>query len=131
MRSTNAYREERTIFTITDRAISPKKAHYEEALRRLPAAHRRAQSVAISHLHEQVSSAAQSAGLDSGPLKIGWKKGHAYLGIEHSPAGNRLFDAEYGTADEEPNPVLRTAAHAHHSAANALYGHHLRAGLGI
>lgn len=119
------------MFSIKDRAISPRKVHYEAALKRLPAAHAEAQAVAIDHLHRHVSSEAEAAGLDSRPLQIGWHKGRPYLGIAFSPAGDQLFDSEFGTSEEAPNPVLRTAITAHHPAANALYGHALRSRIGL
>lgn len=119
------------MFRITDRAISPHKARYQAALKRLPAAHVAAQSVAMTHLHEKVAQTAEEAGLDSSPLQVGWHKGRLHLGIEYGPAGDRLFDHEFGTPEQAPNPVLRTAVTAHHPAANALYGHTLRSRLGV
>jgi hypothetical protein len=119
------------VFTITDRAISPLKAHYAAALKRLPEAHRQATAVATTHLHGHVSQAIESAGLDPAPFQVGWRKGMPYLGIEPGPAGDRLFDHEFGTPDSGPSPVIRTAITRHHPAANALYGHALRSRLGI
>jgi hypothetical protein len=119
------------MFRIQDRAISPHKARYEAALKRLPAVHAEAQSHAISHLHSNVAAEAEEAGLDSVPFQIGWHKGVPHLGIEHSPAGDQLFDQEYGTSEEGPNPVLRQAITKHYPAANALYGQALRSRLGI
>lgn len=119
------------MFRIIDRAITPRKVHYQRALERLPEAHRHAQAIGISHLHNEASRAATEAGVDPAPLGIGWHRNHAYLGIERSPAGDTLFDSEFGTATQAPNPVLRTSISAAHSTASALYGHALRERLGI
>lgn len=119
------------MFRITDRAISPRKATFQTALKRLPAAHHVAQARAISHIHQQVTQAAEDAGLDSSPIRIGWHQSRAYLGIEHTPAGDQLFDHEFGTAEEGPSPTLRQAATAAHPAGSAIYHHSLRQRLGI
>jgi hypothetical protein len=119
------------VFKIVDRAISPRKAHYQAALKRLPAAHAEAQELAIGHLHSRVAAETEGAGLDSSPLQVGWHKGRPHLGIAFGPAGDKLFDNEFGTPEEAPNPVLRTAITAHHPEANAIYGHALRSRLGF
>lgn len=119
------------VFKINDRAITPRKAHFEAALRALPAVHREAQAIGAAHLHSEASQALAEAGMDPSPLKIGWQGTRVHLGIEHTPAGDRLFDHEFGTPDEAPNPIIRTTITAAHPQANALHSFHVRSRLGI
>lgn len=119
------------MFKIRDNAITPRKSLYENALRRLPEAHQAAQQAGISHLHGAMQQAAQDADLDPEPVKIGRKGPTLFVGIDETPAGNKLADNEFGMPDEAPNPVLRTAARAAHPEAQRRYSTVLRNGLGI
>lgn len=119
------------MFRIKDNAITPRKALYENARRLVPTAHEAAQQVAVAHLHGAVQQAAQDADLDPEPIKIGRKKNTLYIGIDQTPAGDKLADVEYGLPEEAPNPVLRTAARAAHPEAQRRYSTALRNGLGI
>jgi hypothetical protein len=119
------------VFKLTDRAIAPHKARFEEALRRLPAAHMQAQSEAITHLHSAAVSAADRSGLPAAPIQAYWKNGTAHVGIDHTEDGNKLFDHEYGTVDTSPQPVLRSAVRQVRPAAQLHYRFALRRELGI
>lgn len=119
------------MFKINARAITSRKAHYEAALKHLPEVHRQAQEIGAAHLHAHAAQALEEAGLDSSPLKIGWQGPRVHLGIEHTPAGDALFDHEFGTEEEAPTPIMRTAITAAHPAANALYSFHMRSRLVI
>jgi hypothetical protein len=130
LRSANADRR-RDVFTIKDRAIAPHKARFEEALRRLPAAHVTAQAEAITHLHEAAHNAAENAGLPTEPIHTFWRNGTAHVGIDDSTAGDKLFDHEYGNLEQGPQHVLRSAVKAVRPAAQLQYRLALRRELGI
>jgi hypothetical protein len=119
------------VFRITDRAIAPHKARFEEALRRLPAAHMTAQAEAITHLHEAAHNAADEAGLPTEPIHTFWQGGTAHVGIDNSPEGNQLFDHEFGNLEQGPQHVLRSAVKAVRPAAQLQYRLALRRELGI
>src|SRR5580692_4833118 len=97
------------VFTIKDDAVTPLKGHFQQAVKKLPVAHREAQQLGATHLHQKVSEAATKAGLSAAPITLSWDRGHAYVGIAHSEAGDKVADAEFGTPESAPNPVLRTA----------------------
>jgi hypothetical protein len=117
------------MFSIKEDAITSRKSHFERALKKLPVVHREAQQVGIRHLHQKVSEAATSAGLDSGPITVAWDRGRAYIGITAGSAGDKVADHEFGTPDQAPNPVMRRAHTAAMSEANRRYVGHLRRGL--
>lgn len=119
------------MFKIRDRAITPRKALFENALKRLPAAHLAAQEAGVSHLHQQMTSAAEDAGINSGPLVVARHKTHLYVGIEYGEAGDRLADVEFGRPESAPNPVLRTAATQAHPEASRRYQKTLRREMGF
>lgn len=119
------------MFKIRDNAITPQKALFENALKRLPRAHQIAQAEGISHIHGQVVQAAEDAGQDPDPIEIGNQKGTLFVGISQSEAGDRLADSEFGLPETAPNPVLRTAAQAAHPEATRRYGVALRREVGI
>jgi hypothetical protein len=73
-----------------------------------------------------MTTAAEDAGIDSGPLVVARHKTKLYVGIEHGEAGNKLADIEFGRPESAPNPVLRRAATEAHPEASRRYQETLR-----
>jgi hypothetical protein len=119
------------MFRITDNAITPRRASFERALYRLPVAHRRAQMTALTHLHGAMAQAAEKAGHEPGAVVLSEHKGSPFVGIAHTPDGDRLADFEYGTPESAPSPVLRAAATTTRPGAQVIYDSVLRRELGI
>lgn len=118
------------MFRFTDNAITPRKAHFDAVISRLPAAHRVAHREAVDHFHQAAVSAAKKAGLDHEAVVIGHRKSIPYVGIAKTAAGNGVADVEYGMPGVAPNPVLRTALRAAHPEANRRYVMALREEIG-
>lgn len=120
------------MFRITDNVITPKRALFEDALKRLPQAHHTAQGDAAEHLHRHVSEAVEANGHDPDAVGIGWRDdGTAYVGINHSDAGDRLFDDEFGTEDVGPHSTIRSTVARKQHESDQVYQDSLRRELGI
>lgn len=119
------------MFKLHVTAFDPHKAHYAAARDHVPVAHRRAQLAGVSHMHQRVVEAAEDADLDPSPIGIFWTRGTPYVGIAPGDAGEQLGDVEYGTPEERPRPILRTAHLAAHREAQGLYHSVLRQELGF
>jgi hypothetical protein len=117
--------------SMKDNAITPHRGRFEQALKRLPAAHIQAQRHAVSHLHSTVRAAASAAGMDPEPIGVYWKKGEAYLGLGFGEAATRVGDQEFGTPEQAPNPVLRSTHRRAMPQAKGIYAHRLVTGLGF
>lgn len=119
------------MFKITDNAITPRKAHFDDVIRRLPGAHRVAHEHFVAHIHGAAQNAAKKAGLDHEAVVVDYHRGMPYVGIQQSASGDHVADVEYGLPGIAPNPVLRTAVRAAHKEANRRYVAVLRGGIGL
>lgn len=106
--------------------------HLSHAQQMLPQAHVRAASDAIGHLHQAVTTAADQAGLRlGGLLHVQWNGHQPALAIEHSKAGNEVFDSEFGSLNQPASPVIRPAVNAHLDEAQHIYAQRLWQELGL
>lgn len=119
------------MFTLHDNAIGPKKALFEEALRRWPAAQAAARREATTHLHQRLSEAALAQGLDPSPLQPLPPEQGVGVVISRTPEGIALADEEYGRPERPPNPVLRTTRTKVTPEVRAVYKATLYRGLGF
>lgn len=120
------------MFNIKAEVMSSQRGHFEQALSHLDQAHMEAQRVGVNQLHAAVVNAADREGLPTEGIVQAWHKGHGYVGIADTPAGDALADIEFGRPgevvgedDAAPSPVLRNAhakafPHANHSYARTL-----------
>ncbi len=119
------------MFRIKDNAITPFRGMFEQAEKCFDGAHIHAQREGAAHLHAHMAEAAEQAGLPTRPLGVHWEKGEAYVGIARTPEGDQLADAEYGTPETTPAPVLRAAHRQAMSEAKARYAYALVTELGF
>ena len=119
------------MFRIRDNLIAPRKALYDNALKRLPQAHLTAMEEGISHLHGRMTEAAVRAGHDPEALGIGWNGDTAHVGFTDTEAAQDLREDEYGGWDSSPSAVLRNTASRAHPEAVQVYSNALRRELGI
>lgn len=109
------------MFRVTDNAIRPHKATFSSFHSRVDDAHRKAIHAGVSHVHQRLVEAAENAGLDASPLDVFYQNNVPFVGID-GEKDTGIGDVEFGTHENPPNPILRTAAFAAHHEANQVYG---------
>ena len=110
------------MFEMNTNAFTSYGSRLSKAMAALPRAHRVAANEGSGFLHGEMTRAAREAGWDAqGAIGVGWTGAHPAIHVTNNAAGNRVFDNEFGTHEQGPNPVLRTTARAAAGAANDLY----------
>jgi hypothetical protein len=115
------------VFELRDNAIAPHYARLSAVLKNLDAAHQHSSALGMQHLHQQITAAAQAAGLDHSTIVAT----PIHVGIAAGPAGDKLADVEFGNLETVPRPILRNAARRAHPAAEEIYRQSMRRILGI
>jgi len=116
------------MFKIRSSSVLTQKTRVQSIKKKLPEAHNYANSAALDHLHRQATQAAKLSGLDSSPVKV-FK--NSYVGINRTEAGDKLADVEYGTPEQQPNPVLRNAISVAKPQAQIIYNSVLKKKAGL
>ena len=112
-------------------SVKPVQNGFDRALQALPEAHRQAAAVATLQLHQAATEAAVDVGIDPAVLQVSQGSSAPYVGLTHTPEGDRAADIEYGTPSEAPNAALRSAIRKAMPAAKATYSTSLRRGMGL
>lgn len=116
------------MFEIRDDAVTHLLPGLDRAITKAPEAHQVAHIAALSHLHEVASRAAEELGGDPSAVVVDTARGT--IGIDHTPAGDKLADLEFGTPGSSPQALLRQAVRQGTSGAQERYHQVLSTELG-
>jgi hypothetical protein len=104
------------------------QARWSEALKNLSSAHEQARNAAVGHIHEQIVSAAQGAGMDPNHVGTFWYKDRPHISVL---PGTKTEELEYGNLDRAPQATIRNAARRADRQAAKIYHSTLWRGIGL
>jgi hypothetical protein len=117
------------VFTITDDIVT--SIHPNLQSDRLPAAHAHAYESAMALAHAHLQRVATSEGWNPEALVLHRAGAESSISLAQNPAGQEVFDAEYGDEENAPRPVLRGSMEALAPTLNAHYQAAAMAHLGL